>query len=84
MKDINLKKSDLITGLEGLEGIGELELCIDRDHITITVDRFEELLKKEIQLDIANNIYLTARSYDTQEKLSFLFGPLPEKSDEDA
>ena len=81
MKDTNLKKSDLTTGLEGL---GELEICIDRDHITITVDRFSELLKKEIQLDIAKYIYHTARSYETQEKLSFLFGPIPKEDDKDA
>lgn len=69
---------------EVMESTGLLELCIDRDHITITVDRFAELLKKEVQLDMARNIYLTTRSYDTQEKLGFLFGPLPEEGEDNA
>lgn len=68
---------------EAMEATGLLELCIDREHITITVDRFAELLKKEVQLDIARNIYLTTVSYNTQERLGYLFGPLPEKDDDD-
>lgn len=77
-----MEKQELKTN-EAVE-TGLLELCIDRDHITITVDRFAELLKKEVQLDIAKEIYLNTRSYETQEKLSFLFGPLPEKDDDNA
>jgi len=77
-----MEKQELKTN-EAIE-TGLLELSIDRDHITITVDRFAELLKKEVQLDIAKEIYLNARSYETQEKLGFLFGPLPEKDDDNA
>jgi len=69
---------------EVMESTGLLELCIDRDHITITVDRFAELLTKEVKLDIVKNIYLSSKSYETQDRLSFLFGPLPEKDEDNA
>jgi hypothetical protein len=63
---------------------GALELCIDRDHITISVDRFTELMRKEVQLDIVQKIYLNCESYSLQDRLSFLFGPVPEKGDDNA
>jgi hypothetical protein len=63
---------------------GALELCIDREHITITVDRFSELISKEVQLDIVKKIYFNSESYSLQDKLSFLFGPVPEKGDDNA
>lgn len=63
---------------------GLLELCIDRDHITIPVTRFEELLKAEISLGIVRNAYETSESYNLQDKLSLVFGPCPKKGDKDA
>jgi hypothetical protein len=63
---------------------GLLELCIDRDHITIPVTRFEELLKAEISLGIVRNAYETSESYNLQDKLSLVFGPRPKKGDENA
>lgn len=82
MKDTNLKKSDLITGLEGIEDV--TELCIDYDHISISVNRFEELIKKEAQIEILENIYFNHSSYSMHDKAAIIFGPIPEKSDEDA
>jgi len=63
---------------------GLLEFCIDRDHITIPVTRFEELLKAEISLDIIRNAYETSESYELPDKLALVFGPRPEKGDENA
>lgn len=78
-----MEKQELKTN-EAIESTGLLELCIDRDHITITVDRFAELITKEVQLDMARNIYFSSSSYNTQEKLGFLFGPLPEEGEDNA
>jgi len=61
-----------------------LELCIDRDHITIPVTRFEELLKAEISLDIVRNAYETSESYNLQDKLALVFGPRPGKGEDNA
>lgn len=65
---------------------GALELCIDTDHITIPVARFGELIKAEVKLDIVRQAYETSKSYELQDRLSFLFGPLPvpEKGDGNA
>lgn len=63
---------------------GLLGLCIDRDHITIPVTRFEELLKAEISLDIVRNAYETSESYNLPDKLALVFGPRPKKGDENA
>ena len=49
------RKQEVMNVREGL-----LEFCIDRDHITIPVTRFEELLKAEISLDIIRNAYETS------------------------
>ncbi len=72
---------------EGMLLPGEtLELCIDHDHITIPVSRFEELVKAEAKLDIVSQIYKTVESYNMKNTLEFLFGPLPspEKGDDNA
>lgn len=72
---------------EGMLLPGEtLELCIDHDHITIPVSRFEELVKAEVKLDIVSQIYKTTESYNMKDRLEFLFGPLPspEKGDDNA
>ncbi len=72
---------------EGMLLPGEtLELCIDHDHITIPVPRFEELVKAEAKLEIVGQIYKTVESYNMKDTLAFVFGPLPspEKGDENA
>ncbi|MCF8017803.1 MAG: hypothetical protein K9L62_00260 [Vallitaleaceae bacterium] len=63
---------------------GALELCIDTDHITIPVSRFEELVKAEIKLDIVRQVYETKESYSMKDSLLLIFGPLPEKGDDNA
>lgn len=63
---------------------GGLELCIDHDHITIPVTRFEELIKAEVYLVIARQVYEKSESYDLRSNLFLLFGPLPGKDDDNA
>ncbi len=63
---------------------GALELCIDHDHITIPVTRFQELVEAEIKLSIADRIYRTTESYSMKDRFELLFGPLPEKGDVNA
>ena len=58
---------------------GLLELCIDRDHITIPVTRFQELLKAEAELSFARKIYHKSDSYQVRDNLAILFGPREEK-----
>jgi len=63
-----------------------LELSID-GHVTITTERFTELVKKEAQLEIVARTYFNSPSYELQNHLSLLFGPLPkpeEKGDDNA
>lgn len=64
---------------------GALALCIDNDHVTITIERLQELLKAEIKLDVLKQAYYTAKySSDTEEMAKILFGPKPvQKDDED-
>ena len=72
---------------EGMLLPGEtLELCIDHDHITIPVSRFEELMKAEAKLEIVGQIYKTVESYNMKDTLAIVFGPLPspEKGDDNA
>lgn len=66
------------------EALGALEVCIDHDHITIPVTRFEELIKAEVYLVIARQVYEKSESYDLRSNLSLLFGPLPGKDDDNA
>lgn len=55
---------------------GLLEICIDRDHITIPVSKFEELLESKVKLGIILNIHMTVEhDYKVREHLSALFGP---------
>lgn len=61
-----------------------LELCIDTEHITIPVSRFQELVRAEIKLDIIRQVYETKESYSVKDNLSLIFGPLPEKGDDNA
>lgn len=63
---------------------GALELCIDHDHITIPVTRFEELIKAEVYLVIARQAYEKSESYNLHSNLSLLFGHLPGKDDDNA
>ena len=66
------------------EALGALELCIDHDHITIPVTRFEELIKAEVYLVIARQAYEKSESYNLHSNLSLLFGHLPGKDDDNA
>lgn len=59
---------------------GILELCIDKEHITIPVERFQELLKTETELAIVRRAYESAESYSLQDALSYVFGPRKTKS----
>ncbi len=63
---------------------GALELCIDHDHITIPVTRFQELVEAEVKLRIVDQMYRTTESYSMKDRLELLFGRLPEKSDDNA
>ena len=63
---------------------GALELCIDHDHITIPVTRFQKLVEAEVKLNIIDQIYKTTESYNLRDRMSFLFGPLHVKGDDNA
>lgn len=63
---------------------GVLELCIDRDHVTISVERFQELLKAEVELGLLKGSYLTGKySSDVGETARLIFGPKPIKEDDE-
>lgn len=49
-----------------------LELCIDYDHVTITLERYTELVAAEVKLGLASDIYNNTSSYDLEKRLSFL------------
>lgn len=77
----SIKSHEDIKGVN-LGDVGAMALCIDHDHITISVDRFTELVKKEAQLEIVSRAYFTSKSYDLQERLSIVYGPIPEPKSE--
>ena len=63
---------------------GLLELCIDHDHITIPIRRFEELKKAEVYLEIIIRAYRNSKSYELEDRLDLLFGPRPGKGEDNA
>lgn len=73
------RKQEVMNVREGL-----LELCIDHDHVTIPISRFEELKKAEVWLEIVHRAYVNSKTYELPDKLSLLFGPLPEKGEGNA
>lgn len=63
----------------------ELKLgAVDHDHITISVARFEDLIKKEAVFYLVDQIYRNTASYNLQDRLSTILGPLPKKDDDNA
>lgn len=62
---------------------GLLELCIDQDHITITVERFEELINAEVTLDIIYGMHKILDSYDLKKLLPAVFGPAKVEDDDE-
>ena len=73
------RKQEVMNVREGL-----LELCIDHDHVTIPISRFEELKKAEVWLEIVHRAYVNSKTYELSDKLFLLFGPLPEKGEGNA
>ncbi|MDF2984924.1 MAG: hypothetical protein K0R50_434 [Eubacterium sp.] len=67
---------------EHKKGLGTLEICIDHEHVTVSLERFTELVKKEEQLAIVSRVYFTKESYNMGDALSILFGPKPDKKSE--
>lgn len=59
------------------KGVG-LSLLVDDENVTISIDRFTELVKKETELEVVRRIYLESGKYDVSDHLAFLFGPRPE------
>ncbi len=49
-------------------------LCADQDVTTISAQRFEELLKAEIQLKVTLRAIKKVKSYNLTETLDLLFG----------
>lgn len=80
----NIFKNNEVKSEDTNASTGLLEVCIDQDHITITVDRFAELIKKEALLDITKDICINVPSYDIKEYTKFLFGVAPKEAKEDA
>lgn len=63
---------------------GLLELCIDHDHITIPISRFEQLKKAEVYLEVIHRVYMNSKSYELEDRLALLFGPRPGKGEDNA
>lgn len=61
---------------------GVLEVYNDFNHITISVDKFTELVEKEATLNLLKNIYFKSDGYSLRDNLSFIFGPIPKKDDD--
>lgn len=63
-----------------------LELCIDNDHVTITVGRFQELVAAEVKLALVRDVHYKAEySSEIQSFCRILFGPKPKaEGDDDA
>lgn len=57
---------------------GGLEMCIDCDHITIPIPRFEDLIKKEAQLelllDLRSRMKYDSNYVDVVDAMRFLVG----------
>lgn len=51
------------------------EICIDHDHITISVDRFAELVTTEVTVYMLKRIYRAVESYNFDKVLEAMFGP---------
>jgi hypothetical protein len=69
--------SETATNQEGL-------LCVDQDVTTISAQRFEELLKAEIQLKTTLRVIAKVPSYNLASTLDLLFGTdEPDKKPED-
>lgn len=63
-----------------------LEVCIDNDHITITVERFQELVAAEVKLGVIRDVYYESKYVtEAHDFCRVLFGPKPEaEGDKDA
>lgn len=61
---------------------GGLTLLVDNENVTISIDRYTELVKKEEQLDLVSRLYFTKELYAMSDTLSLLFGPKPVKKEE--
>jgi len=51
------------------------EICVDLDHVTISVDRFSELITAEVTVDMLKSIYHAVESYNFDKVLEAMFGP---------
>ncbi len=56
------------------EPVGASMLCVDQDVVTISTQRFEELLKAEIQLKTTLRVIAKVPSYNLASTLDLLFG----------
>lgn len=54
----------------------------ENNTVTISMGRLAELIKTECTLGLVRKIYEHAESYNLQDHLSLLFGPVPKKDDE--
>lgn len=67
-----------------MEASEPLEIRIDHGHITIPLERYSQLLKAEIHLNIVHQIYHSTKQYDLCDRLSILFGPQQHKQKDES
>ncbi len=53
---------------------GTMEICMDAEHISITVDRYEKLLKAEAELNVIRSGFALNHGYQVEYVLEAVFG----------
>lgn len=65
------------TFLEQTTKTGTIEVCIDHDHITIPISRYEELIRAETERDVILRAYQAFTGFRLSDAIEAVLGPRP-------
>lgn len=84
-KPNHFKEKDFLVSEEVPELVADLaaELCIDSDHVSISIDRFTELVKAECELELIKKLWHGIESYKFDCVLTALFGSRDKKNEDE-
>lgn len=65
------------TFLEQTTKTGTIEVCIDHNHITIPISRYEELIRAETERDVILRAYQAFTGSRLSDAIEAVLGPRP-------
>ena len=65
------------TFLEQTTKAGTIEVCIDHNHITIPISRYEELIRAETERDVILRAYQVFTGSRLSDAIEAVLGPRP-------